>query len=243
MIRHPGFDLRSWEFGTRFGRLPVEQCFELGSDSREDHPAPCAEVDRNGELARRLESYVADSFPGSLVLRVPSSPGSPMSYSVQAWGKTGPPEALSFGVTPDSRFWLRADSREGRFGVDGGPGWVALRPRRPGDPLEVELHGSDAVAAAARVIRSPGADLRWADLLRRRWDHFGPLPEFFSTPPGSLFSSPGGPIPIDVVARLRSLGYLAGSSSQTPEATRDAQTTRRSLPTNGVRLLPLAGGP
>lgn len=208
LILRPSFPLSSWEDGDPFGQLPSRECFDLANDPAEKGTGECRET-WVGSLDLEAERYVAASFPGSAVIRFPprAEHFEPREIAVRARARDTAPSFYYFGILPGGEFWTRGNTAEGRFRIGASPAWLAIRPARQGEALEVDLFGRSGLRPDTR---------RWGEIL---WRGGRPLPEtttLFSTAPGEMASSPGPIAPQggELLARLRSLGYLAADSSQ-----------------------------
>lgn len=202
IILRSGFPFVSWEDGSDFGRLPVRECFDIDSDPREELPLSC-EAPWARDLELEAERYIAATFPGAVVVRFPGLPAGspPRDLAIRARGRKTPPHAFWFGVAPSSEFWTRGNAAEGRFQVGESPAWVAFRPDRTGEALDLDLFGEPGLAQGA---------FSWGSLLWRSERLLPKRPVLFSTAPGELASRAGErPVAVAVVERLRSLGYLS----------------------------------
>ena len=223
MILRPGYPIRSWEDGTPFGTLSTEECFDLQADAAERNPSPCKDQAWAANLRVRAQEYIQDEFPGSLLIRFPASatPGESQDYAVRARGRDRPPSVLSFGMDPVNKLVSRGDTVTGQFRVGSAPVWVAVRPPRPGGAIEVQTFGLPSFHVPGRREPVESGTFRWAELLMRTGTA-APSKEgvvAFSTAPTPWIWSPRPEsLPLSVIARLRSLGYISAGEWLRQEA-------------------------
>jgi hypothetical protein len=195
----------------RYYRMPVEECFDLARDPAERHPWSCAESGGPG-LRRATDRYVASSFPGALVVRVPAPASGPAPAKLWARGRGGAPALRTFGLASPPALAQVGAVAEAQFSVGPAAAWVAIEPRDGSRALEVTLSGAGrAVMPSGRPVAEGSG--KWSDFA---WAGREPLPEgtaLFTLPPAPRSSASASPVPGDVAARLLALGYLRGGPS------------------------------
>ena len=208
MIRRTGgapFSL--FDPSTRYYKMSVEECFDLARDPAERSPSPCGEV--GAGLGRAADRYVASSFPGALVLRLPGSGEVQGPAKLWARGRGGAPALRTFGLASPPALAQVGAVAEAQLSVGPAAAWVAVEPRDGSRALELRLAGAGgAVTPSGRPVES--RSYRWADLA---WAGREPLPDgaaLFTLPPAPRAFAGASPVPGDVAARLLALGYLRG---------------------------------
>jgi arylsulfatase A-like enzyme len=212
LIRRTGVPQKSlFDPAASYYRMPVEECFDLASDPREKRPRACDEPSGAG-LSERADRYIASSFAGSLVLRIPPRPEGEgrRPARVRVRGRASAPGIRTFGLASPAELSQEGAAAEARFGVALGPAWIAIEPSDDSQSVEIETEGLGPLVTPAGLALSPG-EHRWRELLWPAGRELPPGVALFTTPPAPRASSAVPALSSEVAARLMSLGYLGGA--------------------------------
>jgi hypothetical protein len=217
LIFRPDHPFFSWLDGSPLppAAVPLE-CFDLVADPEECHPHDCSN-DWGRRLQLELQRYIADSYPHSLLVRVPRSLSGLETSSYLVRARAAELRASAYGAAPKEEPRVSAGWAESRLEGGSVPVWIAFHPR--GDrSLDLQIGAAQPARSAGGQVLGDETQLSWTDLL---WRGETLLPEglvVFSTPPGSS-AAVGQEVQYteELVARLRALGYLtAGTQAAEP---------------------------
>ena len=228
LIARPGFRNRHWETGEWLDDLPAEECFDLSADPGERHGTSCSEPWAQ-RLRNEADLYVATSFPGEVMVRAEPGEG-PCRLDVAGPGDSG---VRFFGEPPGVRR-TRVDGIERLdLGRVAGPVWLGI-PRGGEDRgLSVGLTGCGSGRTASGERLPEVSEPRLSELL---WRGARPPPSgtlIFVTPPAHRTSSEEVSYTPELLARLRSLGYIASERKPPTLARSAAGAALKALPAPG----------
>ena len=234
LIRRNGTPQNSWIDGSPFSALVPEECFDLAKDPGETHRVPCS-PEAKVRLRERADRYLASSFTGSVVVRVPPGFASNGEVVVRARGRREGPLLRTFGLASRKAVETPGSGGEVRFSDGPAPVWLAFQPADGARALELDVGGLSSLVSA-RGEEVSGGVRQWD---RLAWSADGPLPEGASvfTTPESIGPAPvSRALPTDVVARLLALGYLRGSPVAPPHPASASGAASADLPPGEVRI-------
>lgn len=241
LILRTGVPQNAWFGKSSYRVLPVEECFDLSSDPGETHPVGC-ETKWGLGLRGRADRYLVESFPDSLVVRVPARAFGMKRQEVvmRMRGPGGAPAVRTFGLAGRSVLLDQTGpTTQARFSSGVAPVWLAFDPFGDSRAAELEVEGAGPLVSASGGPLWPGA-YRWSDL---GWSSGRSLPKtvtVFTTPASAGSSASAQPLSNEVVTRLLALGYVNGSpglSAGLHRAPLPAGAVKPELPPGWVRVL------
>lgn len=217
-ISRPTRTFHNWLTGGIYPPLPTSEAYDLSRDPRETHSLVLGGKDF-ADLRGEAQRLVAEGFPGCIVLCAPAS-SVPLELTVNA--DSGLRTALLYAAKERDSASLAPDGKTAEAKILPGPSdvWIIIEPRRPFDLVRLAIKTGDPVQARlgdGSLLKAGETRLRWKSLLRKSGSPTlggRVLLSASSLKTADRDTSSEKPLPPELLAQLRSLGYLSMPSAE-----------------------------
>ena len=214
--------LAKWSGKSSAARLAPVAGYDLSRQPDENQESPPgSERDRFAILMADASALVGESFPGSLLVRLPPS-SAPIRVTVDVADGLRRFDKFAGGEPERDRLDTRPGGISATIAPAAGPSWLVFEPRRRLAALAIDISGARSLRLGNGTIVAQGETRsRWASLLAApggvsREDDVLLFASRRARPAEALFDAPAAPSA--AIAQLRSLGYLNSAGQTAPAA-------------------------